>query len=689
MENTNMDLKARIAEKIKVEAAQQVEARTSLYNPLLQKPVALEPVGPGSYPAGLGGYAYIGPPPDFGGSYGCYVDAVGRKQYGIKSSKHYSIYDGSPVALQSELSADEREALLTQMDDISESYKCESCRAELTVSAFIQAEKVHCPYCSSEMTGAVEKLKQCYSKLEEKNMSKEPVKAEMDIAKEAMKMDAPKEMNEQVPDAKKAVMEEPSAALKEATDLKETDCGLEAKPSTVKADATPVAPAAPVVDVAAEQAAAQEKEQIAAKLARKERIEAAKAKFAAKRKERAVASMKKRQEIKAKAERDEAQKLRRELRVMATLEPAKFAEMKKNEKLATVCAEVEAKLFSKEERAQVRKELAVLAQENPEQAEEARKELEFIAPEILMEQDEMAAPMEVPMEETAPKAESAKEENKDGEIEHAEAEMAESMKTEFLASLKDLQGVKVEMSLHGEDTANPFWNVTIDAEPVGRIFLNDQENAEQIRAGFLADSYAENFGTALSQVGVEKMLTLTKTRLFAHQIDEVASLERLRVKARAEVKAEFDAKLETIRQDFLKATQTAIMASDKNIYQDEAGHALKGSMFNSLVAGLAVDPTYAVQAIEAGFEASNDYFDFVTKKAVEIMDMPKEARDSFENVVNASGKVQIADENKAEEETLRHRLIKASTNAVAMGGVIGGEDKEMVRQSLGLKGSAR
>lgn len=116
-----------------IEKKLAVEGRTSLYNPLLQKPVALEPVGPGSYPSGLGGYAYIGPPADFGGSYGAYEDAAGRKQVGVKSNKQFSIYDGSPVQLTSELTQEERSALLSQMDQASSPHKCEHCRAELTI----------------------------------------------------------------------------------------------------------------------------------------------------------------------------------------------------------------------------------------------------------------------------------------------------------------------------------------------------------------------------------------------------------------------------------------------------------------------------------------------------------------------------------------------------------------------------
>lgn len=718
------DLKSILARKLKVEAAMKVEGRTGLYNPLLQKPVALEPVGPGSYPAGLGGYAYIGPPADFGGSYGCFVDDQGRKQYGVKSAKQFSIYDGAPVALHSEVSSQEREALLSQMDEMSEPYKCEHCRAELSVSAPIKAEKVHCPLCSSEMEGAVEKVKNCYSKLEEKEMStktKEAVKAEADLAKEAMKVESPKEVQEAIKAPAAADMVDPSNS-KDASNqdsLKELDLDKETKVKS-KLEAA----------------------------ARKERMESARKAFQEKKRKSAMAALKQRKEIKAAADAKKIEALKKELRITATFEPAKFAELKAKPNLAAICAEIESKLYTRKERDQVRAELATLANENPAEYARAKKELEFHAPEILMDEpkeegtkaadakpveqakeeptktkeaeaamppamaaDPMAAKKEEPSKEEPTKTKEAdasadpmaaakkEEATKTKEAEAAKPQdpmdgqplegndmPMEAMKHEFLAALASLKGEKIEMSLHGEEGQDPFWNVIVDAEPVGRIHLADQENAETIRAGFVADSYANNFAQAMQQVGVEKMMTLTKARLFAHRLDDSKSMERVAAKAKLEAKAEFDAKVSTMRQDFIRSVQTAMVASDKNFYPDQ--HELKGGIFTAL-AQLAIEPKAAVWAIEAGFEAAPQYFDFITQKAIDIMDMPADARKSFEDVVKASGKVAIADQAQPEEESLRDRLVKASHNAIAIGEVVGGEDKEAVRASLNLSARRR
>jgi len=285
-----------------------------------------------------------------------------------------------------------------------------------------------------------------------------------------------------------------------------------------------------------------------------------------------------------------------------------------------------------------------------------------------------------------PLGEEAKPEDKLAKAEGDE-DISMSMKTEFLASLKDLTGNKVEMSLYGEETENPYWNVTVDGQPVGRIHLQDQDNANQIRAGFVSDAYAENFGTAVSQVGLTKMLTLAGTRLFAHAIDEAAITERIRAKAKAEAKAEVENSISTLRTDFLKAVNLALTASDKNFYQGEQGHALKGGLFNALVqAGLKEQ--HAIWAVEAGFEDAPAYFDFICAKAQEFMDMPKEARESMERTILSAGKIELAKE-EPQEESIVDRLVKSSTSAVAMGQQVSGENRDQIRQNLGFSPNRR
>jgi ribosomal protein L37AE/L43A len=784
----------------KIQRKTKVEGRTSLYNPLLQKPTSLYPVGPGSYPGGLGGYAYIGPPADFGGSYGCYEDSAGRKQIGVKSSKLFSMWDGSPMQLKGELSAPEREALLTQLDEASEDHKCPHCRSELAISVAAECEgSVHCPHCGTAMEGAAEKIKLCVSKLKEKNMENDKknisatarkiaaaalTQASEDLAKEAMKFENPQEQTEQGKDiAKEAMKVEPPMDNAQQPNLKPKASELidpqvkpkmehpmkELEKSNASVTAPPAAPAVAAEDeeekkkkAKAEEdekkaKAASEEEEKAKKMKAEEEEKAKKMKAEedekkaksslekAERIKKALASYKEKRKARLSASKGKfdaatTAKLKKELRVMAALEPEKFAEVRKNSKLAAICAEVEKVVVPKDKRAQVRAELKALAAEDAKAHEDAVRELEFVAPEILMEDDmgghaksaedeerakaeeaakhaqgseseedkkkrmaeeslknapnptpPMKEPAKLPIPSDAPGAEysaSAEEEEKKMKAEEEEWMKSMSMKTEFLANLETIKGDKIEMSLNDSNPENPFWNLTVDSEPVGRIHLADQENVDQIKASFVSESYAENVGKAISEMGLKKVLTHVKAKLYAHRLDDKSVLARIRDQAKVVAKAEMTDKILSLRKDFMRAVSLAMVASNKNFYQEEARHALKGGLFNALVqAGLTDE--HAVWAIEAGFEDAPQYFDFVMDKAQEIMDMPKEARESLEKTIMSSGKIEVAKAVNPEDETLAQRLTRASVQAVAMGSTVSGENREVIRNQMGLNPNRR
>lgn len=725
------ELMSKIKEKIKV------EGRSSLYNPLLQKPTRLEPVGPGSYPGGLGGYAYIGPPPDFGGSYGAYQDDKGRIQVGVKSSKMFSMYDGAPVQLYSELKPEERQALLSQIEEANESHKCSHCRSELLISVAgqIESSTVHCPHCGSEMGDAVEKIKQCISKLGSKeNVMAEAEKAKeplhigtdaKDVAKEAMKVEMPQEAHPHEKPKKAEMMEHEGHKPEEYKAMEEL-AKAPAKASVEESAATSVkrqrmlrAKAAIEKHQAKRVAAKSESRRdlsIETRAALRREL-----KHAAVHNPEIFEQAKKNEKLApicASIERTMGERsfdaktlseIKRELRIASALNPELFEQAKAHYKLAPICAQVEKTLYSRSERAKCRAELKALAKVDVEAAEEAKEELDFVAPEILMEEPvefhpeaegmdmEKEKEMEAAMEEhMAESKEEHKEEagmaesyeaKSESEEEEEEAEAAMSMKTEHLASIASLKGEKIEMSLYNEESANPFWNLVVDGEPVARINLADQKDSDQIRASFVSDAYAENFGNLIGSVGLEKVLEVSNAKVFAHRIDESEITARLREKAKAEAKAEMSDKMETLRSDFMRAVSLAMVAADKNFYQEDSGNALKGGLFNALVqAGLSEQ--HAVWAIEAGFEDAPEYFKFVTDKAIEIMDTPKEARESLEKHIMASGKIEIK-ASEPEEDSLMNRLIKSSVNAVAMGGIVNGEDKTEVRKNLGLTSNRR
>jgi hypothetical protein len=97
----------------------------------------------------------------------------------------------------------------------------------------------------------------------------------------------------------------------------------------------------------------------------------------------------------------------------------------------------------------------------------------------------------------------------------------------------------------------------------------------------------------------------------------------------------------------------------------------------------------AVWAVEAGFEDAPAFFEFITAKAIEMMDMPKEARESVERTVKASGKITIETAEQPQEDNIVDRLVKSSVNAIAMGGNVSGENLGSIRSKIGLKATRR
>lgn len=302
------------------------------------------------------------------------------------------------------------------------------------------------------MSGAVEKVKECMSKLEEIKM-KTAATAAADLAKEAMKVPSPKDLNEAVKDPKAAKMLEHPEAQKDATEI---DPMAEINKSNA-------------VKSAKEKAEAALKEKQAT--IKKARLEAAHKAYKQRVKARADAAVKARIEAKSKAEKQMMATLKKELRIMATLEPKKFATYKKHAKLAKVCAEVEKAMWDAPTRAKVRAELDALHKTDPKAAESARKELMFVAPEILMEEGKDG------------EANKNKEHAKDGKDMHASADQDPNKPLDGLPGgaapataagkendpSKPLEGLPVDDKMLNPPPANKAISTTIEELKKGDV----------------------------------------------------------------------------------------------------------------------------------------------------------------------------------------------------------------------------
>jgi hypothetical protein len=215
-------------------------------------------------------------------------------------------------------------------------------------------------------------------------------------------------------------------------------------------------------------------------------------------------------------------------------------------------------------------------------------------------------------------------------------EPAESAHVEMLSNFEDIGTVAAEdvvMALYGESQENPHWNIDINGRPVARVELATQPKPEEVRSTFLSALYAENIAQAMAKVGVVEVLQAIGAKPYAAKIEAGKLAEKIRAKVEAEMEAKLAGKVGELRERFLTAAKIAIAGYNNNFFRGE-DHQLKAALWSELG---RIGVRDAAGLIEASFdEGSIPFFESVLAKAVELMDLPDEARDAIAKAIPES-----------------------------------------------------
>ena len=213
---------------------------------------------------------------------------------------------------------------------------------------------------------------------------------------------------------------------------------------------------------------------------------------------------------------------------------------------------------------------------------------------------------------------------------------AESAHVEMLSNFEDIGTVAAEdvvMALYGESQENPHWNIDISGRPVARVELACQPKPEEVRSTFLSALYAENIAQAMAKVGVVEVLQAIKAKPYAAKIEAGKLAEKIRAKVEGEMEVKFAEKVGELRDRFLTAAKIALAGYNCNFFRGE-DHQLKAALWSELKRLGLRD---AAGVIEASFdEGSVPFFESVLAKAVDLMDLPDEARDAIAKAIPES-----------------------------------------------------
>jgi len=227
--------------------------------------------------------------------------------------------------------------------------------------------------------------------------------------------------------------------------------------------------------------------------------------------------------------------------------------------------------------------------------------------------------------DTAPEPDMVSEENPDAD---EEGDAAEAMRFEPLASVADLQDTAkedIDLSLYGEDTDNPVWNVTVAGIPTARIQLKTQDYPDEIRAAFCSDDYAKNIIIHCEKTGFTKTMQNVKAEFWSNYTSNSKIAARYQNQAEKKFGAQRKKLVATFRDNYRNCINIVQAGMSKNFFP-ELGNPLKDALFTNLKT-LGLPEQTAISAIEKSFtESAADYFEALFNKSEDYLDKHPEAR---------------------------------------------------------------
>ena len=227
--------------------------------------------------------------------------------------------------------------------------------------------------------------------------------------------------------------------------------------------------------------------------------------------------------------------------------------------------------------------------------------------------------------DTAPEPDMVSEENPAADD---EVDAAEAMRFEPLASVSDLQDTAkedIDLSLYGEDTDNPVWNVTVAGIPTARIQLKTQDYPDEIRAAFCSDDYAKNIIIHCEKTGFTKTMQNVKAEFWANRTSDAKIAARYKAQAENKFGSERKKLVATFRDNYRNCINIVQAGMSKNFFP-ELGNPLKDSLFTNLKT-VGLPEQTAISAIEKSFtESAADYFEALFNKSEDYLDKHPEAR---------------------------------------------------------------
>jgi len=241
---------------------------------------------------------------------------------------------------------------------------------------------------------------------------------------------------------------------------------------------------------------------------------------------------------------------------------------------------------------------------------------------------------------------------------------AEAVKFEPLASLDSVKAAKkdeIDMALFGEDSENPTWNISVAGIPACRIELKDQAASEEIRKVFCSDAYAHELLEHCDKSGFLDTMQKVNAKFWANEYSNSKALAKIRTEVNAGAQVERKKYLASYQNEFLNCLSVATSGMNKNFYP--GGNPLKEQFFSAMVT-VGLPEETAKSVIESSFaNASPMYFKTLFEKATEYLNLAPETRREIAQAITSSPTLNHTDLADCAPATLADRVAQASIPA--------------------------
>lgn len=653
------------------------------YNPILTKPRSLDPVRPWSW------FYYYGPDPAAGVSYGQYHDP--KNKFDIVTEKPegdhvvYSPADGSTMEFISDVSYAELNDLLHKSTSNATKHKgkCTACAADF-ISDFDLSlpDELFCSKCGGGVQLIKEGLdsenkkgKTMGAKVSQKRVNNLKSRIRANIMKKR------KAEAEKVEAKSRKVTKKPARRIKADEEMISVDSIMEAMEKEMEEESMDEAMMEDeIMDEEAEMGAYMEEDPMEEDEAMMEEEVEDIMEAEEDMEEEDMAMMEEEDEDSAEMDMMEEEGESGDDDEYMDLDMV-ISMIKKKEKLAKMKKKKAMQVKAKKQKLAELKKKKVKASDEGEPAEED----EMIEDDAMMEEEDEEKKAESESLEDAedhgdpndaPADEADAEEDTGSNMAEpdmvseenempSEDEDSAAMKFEPLASvanLKDLKKEDIDMALYGEDTENPFWNVTVAGIPTARIQLKNQIAPEEIRAAFCSDDYAKDLIIHCEKTGFVKTMQNVKAEFWSNYTSNQKIAARYKEAAEKEFTTERKKMIASFRNDFRSCLNIVSAGLSKNFYPD-LGNPLKDSLFTNLKQ-VGLPENTAVSAIEKSFqESAGEYFNSLFNKAEEYLNMAPQTRQEISAAISNGSSLNHYNSEAVDQRapaTLADRVAQAS-----------------------------